>query len=370
MLTLVFAATAIAPVALAGSASAHGWVTDPPSRQDSCAAGALSFDCGKLKYEPQSVEAPKGSMECSGGNVDYAILNDDTLPWPVKTIGTDVDINWNITARHATASWEYFLDGKLIQTVESNGAKPEALVTHRLTNLPEGEHTILARWNVADTINAFYNCLDVNVTKTGTVEPTTEPTVAPTVEPTVEPTTEPTVAPTVAPTVEPTVEPTTEPTVEPTVEPTTEPTVAPTVAPTTEPTVPPAGEVCDAAAWNVLQTYVGGNEVNYNGDVWKAKWWTVGNAPNLVDASGVWQYVGPCADATAPTASPSVAPTVSATPGDPAACGLAPWVAGNIYSGGDQISSNGHNWEAKWWTQGDEPGATDKYGVWKDLGVC
>ena len=349
MLTLVFAATAIVPVALAGSASAHGWVTDPPSRQDNCATGTLSFDCGKLKYEPQSVEAPKWSMECGGGNVDYAILNDETLPWPVKTIGTDIDINWNIKARHATASWEYFLDGTLIQTIDSKGAKPEAVVTHRLTNLPEGKHTILARWNVADTINAFYNCLDVNVSKTGTVEPTVAPTVEPTVAPTVEPTTEPTVAPTVAPTTEP------------------------TVAPTAEPTVPPAGEVCDVAAWNVARTYVAGNEVSYNGGVWKAKWWTVGGAPNLVDTSGVWRYVGPCADATAPTASPSASPSVAppaTTPGEPVVCGLAPWVAGNIYGGGDKVSSEGHNWEAKWWTQGDKPGAADKYGVWKDLGAC
>ncbi|MEV8026238.1 hypothetical protein AB0O43_00005, partial [Cellulosimicrobium funkei] len=31
------------------------------SRQDNCAKGTTSFDCGSIKYEPQSDEAPKGS---------------------------------------------------------------------------------------------------------------------------------------------------------------------------------------------------------------------------------------------------------------------------------------------------------------------
>ncbi|MGQ4425104.1 hypothetical protein ACN6LL_007776, partial [Streptomyces violaceoruber] len=42
----------------ASTASAHGWVTSPGSRQDQCAAGIV--DCGQIKYEPQSVEGPKG----------------------------------------------------------------------------------------------------------------------------------------------------------------------------------------------------------------------------------------------------------------------------------------------------------------------
>src|SRR5690606_11312411 len=62
---VVGAVAIIAPVAVAPSASAHGWITSPPSRQDHCAKGTTSFDCGSIKYEPQSVEAPKGSMQCS-----------------------------------------------------------------------------------------------------------------------------------------------------------------------------------------------------------------------------------------------------------------------------------------------------------------
>ena len=39
-----------------------------------------------------------------------------------------------------------------------------------------------------------------------------------------------------------------------------------------------------------------------------------------------------------------------------------------MYWGGDRCSHNGHNWEAKWWTQGEEPPGTS--GVWKDLGLA
>ena len=108
----VAASALVAPIAIAPAASAHGWITSPPSRQDQCATGATSFDCGSIKYEPQSVEAPKGSMQCSGGS-GYAILDDESKPWPRTTTGRDVTFQWKLTANHATSVWEYFVDGEL-----------------------------------------------------------------------------------------------------------------------------------------------------------------------------------------------------------------------------------------------------------------
>jgi len=55
-----------------------------------------------------------------------------------------------------------------------------------------GRQTILARWNIADTANAFYSCVDVNIGGGTTTPPTTTPTTAP---PTTPPTTSPTTAP-------------------------------------------------------------------------------------------------------------------------------------------------------------------------------
>jgi predicted carbohydrate-binding protein with CBM5 and CBM33 domain len=109
-----------APLFLAAPAAAHGWVTDPPSRQDNCAKGATSFDCGSIKYEPQSVEAPKGSLQCSGGS-GFDILDDESRPWPTKQVGSSVNIQWKLTAAHNTSTWEYFVDGQLHQVYEQNG---------------------------------------------------------------------------------------------------------------------------------------------------------------------------------------------------------------------------------------------------------
>ncbi|MEC3995397.1 chitinase [Actinacidiphila sp. DG2A-62] len=51
-------------------------------------------------------------------------------------------------------------------------------------------------------------------------------------------------------------------------------------------------------------------------------------------------------------------------------CTTAAWSASQVYTGGNTVSWKGHNWKAKWWTQGEEPGTTGEWGVWQDLGPC
>lgn len=51
-------------------------------------------------------------------------------------------------------------------------------------------------------------------------------------------------------------------------------------------------------------------------------------------------------------------------------CTGEPWSPYAIYTKGDEVSHNGYNWRAKWWTQNDEPGTTGEWGVWEDLGPC
>ncbi len=123
LLAAVVGATAIiAPIAIA-PAPRRTAGSPLPSRQDNCAKGTTSFDCGSIKYEPQSVEAPKGSMKCSGGS-GYAILDDASKPWPRTTTGRDVTFQWNLTANHATSVWEYFVDGQLFATFDGGGVQP------------------------------------------------------------------------------------------------------------------------------------------------------------------------------------------------------------------------------------------------------
>jgi predicted chitinase len=55
-----------------------------------------------------------------------------------------------------------------------------------------------------------------------------------------------------------------------------------------------------------------------------------------------------------------------ATTASAAEC-AAPWNSSSVYTGGGSASYNGHNWNAKWWTQNETPGTSD---VWSDQGAC
>jgi chitin-binding protein len=169
-------------------ASAHGYISSPPSRQANCASGAVA-DCGDIIYEPQSVEAPKGSTLCNGGGSRFAVLNDNSKNWPAASVGQTVTFNWVITARHATATWEYFIGGTLLASFDDGGAQPGSTKSHTVGMKGfTGRQTMLARWNIADTANAFYSCVDLNIGGGGsTTAPTTPPTTAPTTAPTTPP---------------------------------------------------------------------------------------------------------------------------------------------------------------------------------------
>jgi predicted carbohydrate-binding protein with CBM5 and CBM33 domain len=157
----VLTAPLITAILSASPASAHGWVTSPASRQDQCATGVVSA-CGDIQYEPQSVEAPKGSRSCSGGS-RFTVLDNDSKGWRVTPIGSSTTFTWRNTAMHRTLNWQYYVDGNLHQTFNGNAAQPPQTVNHQVTGLPGGRHKILAVWNIYDTPMAFYACVDVNV---------------------------------------------------------------------------------------------------------------------------------------------------------------------------------------------------------------
>ncbi|MGQ1947040.1 glycosyl hydrolase family 18 protein [Geofilum sp. OHC36d9] len=106
----------------------------------------------------------------------------------------------------------------------------------------------------------------------------------------------------------------------------------------------------DGDCWPVWVTgaYVGGSQVSYNGINYQAKWWTDG-MPGVDDT---WENMGVCDGSASDD---------NDTDGD---CWPA-WVAG-AYVGGSQVSYNGVNYQAKWWTDGT-PGADD---TWENMGVC
>lgn len=81
-------------------------------------------------------------------------------------------------------------------------------------------------------------------------------------------------------------------------------------------------------AWDSGKVYLAGDIVSYNGQDYKAKWWTQGDTPG---ASEVWELITP-SDGTYPA-----------------------WNSSTAYVGGNIVSYNGQLYKAKWWTQGRPP---------------
>jgi len=148
---------------VAAPASAHGYVSSPPSRQAMCAQGRVA-NCGAIIYEPQSVEGPKGLRSCSAGIARFAVLDDESKGWPATSVGNSVTFNWVLTARHATSTWQYFIGGTKLAEINDGGRQPGATVSHNVSlGGRTGRQKVLAVWNIADTANAFYSCVDLQI---------------------------------------------------------------------------------------------------------------------------------------------------------------------------------------------------------------
>jgi chitin-binding protein len=165
-LAVLAAAVSLAPLGLlvlpAGTASAHGYISSPPSRQAQCAEGSVS--CGDIKYEPQSVEGPKGLRSCNGGVARFAELNDDSLGWRATSVGRTVTFTWTFTARHSTSNFEYYLGNTRVGVFPGNNQQPPPTLSHTVDlGGASGRQKLLAVWNIADTANAFYACVDLQV---------------------------------------------------------------------------------------------------------------------------------------------------------------------------------------------------------------
>ncbi|MCW2880531.1 MAG: hypothetical protein JWQ95_4631 [Sphaerisporangium sp.] len=163
--TITFLTTAIiaigATLFIASPAQAHGYISSPPSRQAMCAQGRVA-NCGDIIYEPQSVEGPKGLRSCNGGNARFAQLNDESKGWPATSVGSTVTFNWVLTARHATSTWEYYIGSTRIAVFNDQGRQPGSTVSHTVSlGSRTGRQKVLAIWNIADTANAFYSCVDL-----------------------------------------------------------------------------------------------------------------------------------------------------------------------------------------------------------------
>ncbi|KAJ6614082.1 hypothetical protein B0H10DRAFT_2221690 [Mycena sp. CBHHK59/15] len=116
-------------------------------------------------YEPQSVEALKGSFKCNGDGVRFHELNEEHLSRPSL-----LHVDAHSAARHPT--WEYFIlteHNTKLASFDDSGAVPPRTVAHQVPlHGYTGRQTILARWNIADTLATFYACVDLNINSTNT----------------------------------------------------------------------------------------------------------------------------------------------------------------------------------------------------------
>lgn len=168
------------------SVEAHGYTST--SRNFLCKDGR-NFDCGGIIYEPQSLEAAKGFPDAgppdgqiaSVGRTLFSALDEQTA---FRWLKTDVaagpfDITWHFTANHRTTRFEYFItqdnwdpEAPLTRAQFDlnpfcqhwlDGGNPNFDGETHTCTLPDkdGYHVILAVWIIDDTVNAFYNMIDV-----------------------------------------------------------------------------------------------------------------------------------------------------------------------------------------------------------------
>jgi chitinase len=99
--------------------------------------------------------------------------------------------------------------------------------------------------------------------------------------------------------------------------------------------------------WRPAAAYGAGYKVVWQGQIYQSGWWNQGTPPGTAatdSPSGPWQPIGPVPPG-------SKAPTlVKLVPGN-----FPGWSASQVYHEGDRISFQGLPYEARWYTQGEQP---------------
>lgn len=312
----------------ADSASAHGYIESPASRAYMCKQGE-NTNCGAVQYEPQSIEAignfpttGPADGEITGGGIFKELFEQKADRWNKVTLQTGLNtFTWKLTAAHATDNWKYYItkanwdpnkpigrdDLELLSTFDDKGAKPNSTTSHQI-NIPAdrtGYHLILGVWDIADTPNAFYQVIDVNIVSGGAVQ---------------------------------------------------------------GPAVPANVSAASKTAASVTLTWTASTgaasyEIQRNGVLVGTS-----TSNSYVDqgltANTSYVYTVRAVDAAGAKsqASPAVTVTTSAEGNSGGSTAYPEWASTKVYLGGAKVQYNGAVYEAKWWTQNETPG---KALVWK-----
>lgn len=183
---------------------AHGYVTQPISRVANAEANGFGWGPGQDSSQPDIISTPQGleaptflldsgqlnGKLASAGLSNYSKLDEQNATRWVKS-NINVGLNtfvWNMTATHKTNRFRYYMTKQgwdpnkpltldemdLIGVVgqpigqdlpAGQGFTVNAVEKHEIT-IPsdrKGYHVIYAVWDINDTINSFYQAIDVNV---------------------------------------------------------------------------------------------------------------------------------------------------------------------------------------------------------------
>ena len=105
--------------------------------------------------------------------------------------------------------------------------------------------------------------------------------------------------------------------------------------------------------WRQLREYIAGAKVVWNGEIYRAKWWNVGDVPDApVDHewNSPWIVLGPVlpVEATTTTLPPGAAPE---------------WVSTTAYGYGQRVERHGMVYQSSWLNKGYDP-ATNPDNTW------
>ncbi|WP_083615933.1 N-acetylglucosamine-binding protein GbpA [Pantoea sp. 1.19] len=191
-------ALAISALAFSGGVLAHGYISEPASRDQMCRMKDGNTQCGQALYEPQSAGEGPDRFPETGPRDGHLVSGDGASEWIGANLNAQTsdrwvkhrvsagkrDFTWTFTASHPIRDFRYFmtkegwdpnkpLSRAAFTADNQDGPEPFCTIpggpaipgstTHSCT-LPErsgGYHVIYAAWDVSDTTNTFYKVIDV-----------------------------------------------------------------------------------------------------------------------------------------------------------------------------------------------------------------
>ncbi|MBY7144342.1 endonuclease/exonuclease/phosphatase family protein [Virgibacillus sp. NKC19-3] len=104
---------------------------------------------------------------------------------------------------------------------------------------------------------------------------------------------------------------------------------------------------CDVDKWLEESIYTEGDHVSFDGEIYEAKWWTQGEKPSDSGEWDVWTLAPECSNDGKES--------------------LSVWAEKDTYEVGDRVQHEGAIYEAKWWTQGENPESSGEWDVWEKV---